>query len=89
MPKLAIDGIVYMSCYERHCMYTLSSEERQTLIAMIREVHGLELDCYAFADEMLGLFEDISGLETMPPAETICIVNELWNLYHGQEARKD
>jgi hypothetical protein len=69
-------------------MHTLSQEERQTLVAMIGELHGSALTYEAFADAMLGLFEDISGFETIPPATAKRIVLNLWSTYHGQEARE-
>lgn len=68
-------------------MHTLTREERKTLIAMIKESHGLGLDRYMFADAMLGLFEDIPGFETIPPAKAWRIVHQLWSKYHGKEAR--
>lgn len=66
-------------------MHTLTREERQTLIAMIGETHGLGLDRDAFVDAMLGLFEDIPGFETIPPAKARRIVHQLWSKYHGKE----
>lgn len=69
-------------------MHTLSQEERQTLIAMIGELNGSGLTYDEFADAMLGLFEDISGFETIPPTTAKRIVHNLWSIYHGQEARE-
>lgn len=69
-------------------MHTLSQEERQTLVAMIGEAHGSDLTYDEFADAMLGLFEDISGFEAIPPATAKRIVHNLWSTYHGQEARE-
>lgn len=69
-------------------MHTLTREERRTLIALVGEEHGSDLSQEAFADVMLGLFEDIPGFETMPPAKAKRIVHQLWSTYHGQEARE-
>lgn len=70
-------------------MHTLSQEERQTLIAMIGELHGSCLTYEQFADAMLGLFEEIPGFETISPTSAKRIVLNLWSTYHGQEARQD
>ncbi len=69
-------------------MHTLSSEERRSLLGLVSEQFGPALSYEAFADVMLGLFEDISGFETTPPAQAHCIVLTLWSTYHGQESRK-
>lgn len=69
-------------------MHTLSQEERQTLVAMLGEARGFGLTYEEFADAMLGLFEDISGFEAIPPAMAKRIVHNLWSIYHGQEARE-
>lgn len=68
-------------------MHTLSREERQTLIAMIGELHGSGLTYAEFADAVLGLFDDISGFEAIPPATAKRIVHNLWSTYHGQETQ--
>lgn len=68
-------------------MHTLSREERQTLVATIGELHGLGLTYAEFADAVLGLFEDISGFEAIPPATAKRIVHNLWSTYHGQETQ--
>ena len=69
-------------------MHTLSSEERQTLLAMADELHGSALSYEVFAEVILGFFEEIPGFETIPPAKANCTVLNLWSTYHGQEARK-
>lgn len=67
--------------------HTLSVDERQALIAMVSEQHGSALSEGGFADVMLGLFEDIPGFETMPPATSGRVLNQLWNLYMSKKPK--
>jgi len=69
--------------------YTLSEDERTTLLAIIDEQFGPSLTEGEFAEAMLDLFENIPGFETMPPAKASQIVNQLWSTYHGKEARRE
>jgi len=65
--------------------HALSEDERRALISIIEEQHGLALPEDVFADVMLGLFEDIPGFETMPPATSRCLVNQLWSHYMAKK----
>lgn len=49
------------------------------------EQHGLARSEDVFADVMLGLFEDIPGFETMPPATSERLLNHLWSLYMSKK----
>lgn len=69
-------------------MHKLSSEERHSLIDLVVERHGRTLNYEAFADVILGLFEDLSGFETTPPSKANRIVHHLWSTYHGKESRE-
>ena len=69
-------------------MHTLSEEERQTLIAIVTEQHGSAASYDVFADVTLGVFEDIPGFETMPPAKADHLVNELWSIYMAKKTTK-
>ena len=68
-------------------METLSAEEEQNLLRIINEEFSPDLTFDDFSDAVLGLFEDISGFETIPPTKANRYVNQLWNQYHGQEPR--
>jgi len=58
-----------------------SPEELQTLILIIRDQHGLNLTRQKFTDTTFDLFEDISGLEGIPPEQAMEIINTLWSVY--------
>jgi len=58
-----------------------SPDELQTLILIIRDQHGLTLNYQQFIDITFDLFEDISGLEEIPPEQAMEIINTLWSVY--------
>jgi hypothetical protein len=58
-----------------------SPDELQTLISIIRDQHGLKLTRQQFIDTTFDLFEDISGLEGIPPEQAMEIINTLWSIY--------
>ena len=62
-------------------MNYFSPEELQTLISIILDQHGLKLTRQQFTDITFDLFEDISGLEGMPPEQAMEIINTLWSVY--------
>lgn len=69
-------------------MPLLSSHEQQTLIDMLVEQHGGALTCPQFAELMLSLFEDISGLEHLSPPDAAQLCYQLWRAYREQEKRQ-
>ena len=46
---------------------------------------GPSLSFDEFADQVLLLFEDISGFEVISDSESQTIINQLWSDYHGQD----
>ena len=62
-------------------MNYFSPDELQTLISIIQEQHGLTLTRQQFTDTTFDLFEDISGLEGLPPEQAMEIINTLWSVY--------
>ena len=58
-----------------------SPDELQTLILIIQDQHGLTLNRQKFTDTTFDLFEDISGLEGIPPEQAMEIINTLWSVY--------
>ena len=62
-------------------MNYFSPDELQTLILIIQEQHVLTLNYQQFTDTTFDLFEDISGLEGIPPEQAMEIINTLWSVY--------
>ena len=62
-------------------MNYFSPDELQTLILIIRDQHGLTLNRQQFTDTTFDLFEDISGLEGLPPEQAMEIINTVWSVY--------
>ena len=62
-------------------MNYFSPDELQTLISIIQDQHGLTLNYQQFTDTTFDLFEDISGLEGIPPEQAMEIINTLWSVY--------
>ena len=62
-------------------MNYFSPDELQSLISIIRDQHGLRLNRQQFTDTTFDLFEDISGLEGIPPEQAMEIINTLWSVY--------
>ena len=62
-------------------MNYFSPDELQTLISIIRDQHGLKLTRQQFTETAIDLFEDISGLEGIPPEQAMEIINTLWSVY--------
>ena len=58
-------------------MNYFSPDELQSLISIIRDQHGLKLTRQQFTDISFDLFEDISGLEGIPPEQAMEIINTL------------
>jgi hypothetical protein len=58
-----------------------SPDELQTLISIIQDQNGLTLNRQQFTDTTFDLFEDISGLEGIPPEQAMEIINTLWSVY--------
>lgn len=62
-------------------MYQITSDQMDRLVQIIREQSGDSLSRPEFADAMLHLFEDISGLETLPRMATQRHLKILWQSY--------
>ena len=66
-------------------MYTLTTEQQDTLIEILNEEFGPQLGREEFADKLLGLFENIPGFETIPQKTADRFVNQIWRKYCGQK----
>lgn len=67
-------------------MQTLSAEQKQNLVEIVTDEFGTGLMLDEFAEVVLGLFEDISGFETIPPSKVNLLINQIWRKYHVQES---
>ena len=63
----------------------LSVDQRQTLVEIINDQFGHGLSFEEFTDQVLLLFEDISGFEVISDSESQIHINQLWSYYHGTD----
>ena len=61
----------------------LSIDQQKTLIDIISDQSGHNLSFDEFTDQVLMLFEDISGFEMISDSDSQSIINQLWSYYHG------
>ena len=61
----------------------LSIDQQKTLVEIINDQSGHNLTFDEFTDQVLMLFEDISGFEVMTDSDSQIFVNLLWSKYHG------
>ena len=61
----------------------LSIDQQKTLVEIISDQFGPHLSLDDFADQVLLLFEDISGCEVISDSESQILINQLWSYYHG------
>jgi len=63
----------------------LSIDQQKTLVNIISDQSGHNLSFEDFADQVLLLFEDISGFEMISDSESQTIIKQLWSDYHGPD----
>ena len=61
----------------------LSIDQQKTLVEVISDQFGPDLSFDEFTDQVLMLFEDISGFEVISDSESQILINQLWSYYHG------
>ena len=61
----------------------LSLDQQKTLVEIISDQSGPYLSFDEFTDQVLQLFEDISGFEVIIDSESQILINQLWSKYHG------
>ena len=61
----------------------LTAEQQKTLVEIISDQFGPDLLFDEFTDQVLLLFEDISGFEMISDSESQILINQLWSYYHG------
>jgi hypothetical protein len=59
----------------------LTKRQSIELTKLVIEQHGEGLTQRQFTDVVMGLFEDISGMEGIPPIKARAIINILWSIY--------
>ena len=63
----------------------LSIDQQKTLIEIVTDQFGPSLSFEEFTDQMLLLFEDVSGFEVISDSESHTIIHQLWSCYHGSD----
>ena len=63
----------------------LSVDQQRTLVSIISDQFGHNLSFAEFTDQVLLLFEDISGFEKISDSDSQTIINQLWSYYHGPD----
>ena len=61
----------------------LPIDQQKTLVEIISDQSGPHLTFDEFTDQVLLLFEDISGFEVINDSESQALINQLWSKYHG------
>ena len=61
----------------------LSIDQQKTLVEIISDHSGHNLSFDEFTDQVLMLFEDISGFEVITDSASKTFINQLWSKYHG------
>lgn len=65
-------------------MQSLTTEQKQQLVDIIIEENGQGLEVDEFTDVLLGLLEDVPGLETAKQNTINKLTQQLWSQYHEQ-----
>ena len=63
----------------------LSINQQKTLVEIISDQFGHTLTREHFTDQVLLLFEDISGFEMISDSDSQITINQLWSYYHGPD----
>jgi len=64
-------------------MQSLTTEQKETLVEIIKDEFGEEMSLDEFTDILLGMLEDVAGFETSSQQEVNKLTNQLWKNYHG------
>ena len=60
-----------------------SIDQQKTLVEIISDQSGPHLTFDEFTDQVLQMFEDISGFEVITDSASKILINQLWSKYHG------
>jgi hypothetical protein len=63
-------------------MKSLTTEQKQEMVEIIKEEYGNALDFDEFTNALLGLLEDVPGFETAKESTINNLTQTLWSQYH-------
>ena len=63
-------------------MKSLTTEQKQDLVEIIKDEYGNVLDFDDFTNALLGLLEDVPGFETAKESTINNVTQQLWRKYH-------
>jgi hypothetical protein len=63
-------------------MKSLTTEQKQELVEIIKDEYGNALDFDDFTNALLGLLEDVPGFETAKESTINKLTQQLWRKYH-------
>jgi len=63
-------------------MKSLTTEQKQELVEIIKDEYGNVLDFDDFTNALLGLLEDVPGFETAKESTINNVTQQLWRKYH-------
>ena len=63
-------------------MKSLTTEQKQDLVEIIKDEYGNVLDFDDFTNALLGLLEDVPGFETAKESTINKLSQQLWSQYH-------
>lgn len=63
-------------------MKSLTTEQMQQLVDVIKEEFGTGMTLEEFTNALLGLLEDIAGFETTKQSTLNKLIQQLWSQYH-------
>ena len=64
-----------------HSMTDLKTEQEVNLINLLVDMFGTTLNKITFTENILQLFEDIAGFESLDDFELQLTLNKLWKIY--------
>jgi hypothetical protein len=76
-----LDGARVVKTEGAH-MKSLTSEQKQNLVEIIKDEYGNVLDFDDFTDTLLALLEDVPGFETAKESTINKLTQQLWRKYH-------
>lgn len=78
-----------MDSTDENSIDMLADDELERLVEIIIEQHGLSLGRRCFTNEVMMLFEDIAGLESMTQKQAGQYADALWRRYHQRSRSPD
>jgi hypothetical protein len=76
-----LDGACVVKTEGAH-MKSLTTEQKQDLVEIIKDEYGNVLDFDDFTNALLGLLEDVPRFETAKESTINKLTQQLWSQYH-------